>query len=242
MLCGAAVGHPLVLGRRGRTRPRFISLRIDVCRLSTAPSSVPREGDAAAAAAQVLSVGPAGLCLPGRCRAEGQPCPGLCPLSPASGQVAQPRAQQRVPKASAAASRALAFLIGATRSVNSQQGRSGREVAAMKSSSVPDLKQQDRETGIAQSPRWVRAGVVPCPGNTLPVGRGEIWWQWRGEPRGGWFSKGWEMRLRSHLRTNPTDPPAPKAGGQTPVPVCWRRAPCGFPGCTLTNSSLGALC
>lgn len=67
----AAVGLllviPVSLSARGQAWLRFITLQIDLHGLSIAPQSMLGKGNAAAAAAQVLSVSLAGLCVPGSC-------------------------------------------------------------------------------------------------------------------------------------------------------------------------------
>lgn len=201
---------------------------------------MPREGNAGAAAAQVLSVS-----LPGTCRAQGQRYPRPVSSVTSLGTGGPAMRSVACPQGFCGCKSGISIPNWCHSQCQHPAGSERLEVAAVKSSSVPDPEQQIREAGSAQSPRWIRAGGVPCPGHTLALGRGDIWWQWRGETRGGWFSTGWEMRPCSHRRTNPADSPAPTAGGQAPVPVCWRRdgAPWGsVPGCTLTNPSLGALC
>ena len=88
-------------------------------------------------------------------------------------------------------------------------GSGSREVVICLGSITADTgRQVPAQPQLARPQRrWAQGrGVSLCWEHSAP-GRGKIWWQQRDAPRGGWFSKGWEMGPRSHPRANPADSP-----------------------------------
>jgi len=185
---------------------------------------------------------PAPACVPG-------PQPQDEWLSPARRVV---RAQGFCGRGSPLRGWALACLIGAARSVCTQQGRSVWEVAAAKSSSVSDAELEILGCRNALSPSppgcsdaGLGAMVFPCAGNTLCREREDLvavegctqrWVVFQGLGDGAMFPpQGKPCSFPSYPGQEEGHRCLCAGGG---MELCVD--PCQ--GCTITNPTLGALC
>lgn len=177
-------------------------------------------------------------------RAEGQPCPCECPLSPAPGRVAQPSQEGGVsPRLPWLRVPAVGTGVSIPNRRHSEGGHPARsERLGSASHEVIDCvgsvtADTGRQVPAQPQRRWARGCGVPLRWEHSALEKGKIWWQRKDAPGVGGFPRAGRWgRFPSPAQRKP-------CRGRRKAPVRWRRdgALCGsVPGVRINRSHLGS--